>query len=92
MYHTLEANYLYHNYPDRNFVYFAMITHTCMAIYKIYKRCKLDMARLHDFFRNLFRDDTVLRHVTEGRASAAAEEEMKEFISHVLHLTDSDNN
>ena len=46
MYHTLEANYLYHNYPDRNFVFFAMVTHACMAIYKLYRRCQLLYGRL----------------------------------------------
>lgn len=90
MYHTLEPNYLYHNYPDRNFVYFAMMTHTCMAIYKIYRRCRLEMGQLHRFFGELFADGTVLRHVTEGRTSTAAEEEAKGFVAYLLRLTDSD--
>ena len=87
MYHTLEANYLYHNYPDRNFVYFSVLTHTCMAIYKIYKRCKLDMKQLHHFFCDFFDNDTVLHNITEGRANTSAEEEMKGFIAYLLNLT-----
>ncbi len=87
MYHTLQPNYLYHNFPDRNFVYFSMLTHTCMAIYEIYKRCNLDMDQLHRFFCELFHDDTVLYRVTEGYASATAEEETKGFIEYLLHLT-----
>lgn len=88
MYHTLKANYLYHNNPDRNFVYFSMLTHTCMAIYKIYKRCALDMKQLHRFFCDLFDDGSVLHSVTEGKRSPSAEEETKGFIAHLLHLTD----
>ena len=90
MYHTLEPNYLYHNYPDRNFVYFGVLTHACMAVYKIYKRFGLDMGELNIFFREIFADGTVVRNVTDGFASAAAEAEMKEFIAHVLRLTDRD--
>ena len=89
MYHTLKPNYLYHNFPDRNFVYFSMLTHTCMAIYEIYKRCELDMGELHNFFCELFCDDTVLCRVTEGYERATAEEEMRGFIAHVLRLTDT---
>ncbi len=88
MYHTLKPNYLYHNFPDRNFVYFAMLTHACMAIYKIYRRCNLDMAKLHCFLRNLFDSDTVLHHVTEGRSNTSGEEETKGFIEYILRLTD----
>ena len=88
MYHTLQPNYLYHNYPDRNFVYFSMLTHACMAIYTIYKRYELDMKQLHRFFDDLFDDGTLLNHVTEGRANTSAEEEMKGFIAYVLHVTD----
>ena len=88
MYHTLKPNYLYHNYPDRNFVYFSMLTHTCMAIYKIYERCVLDMKQLHRFFCDLFNDSAVLNHVIEDHESASAEEEMNGFIAYLLHLTD----
>jgi hypothetical protein len=88
MYHTLRPNYLYHNYPDRNFVYFSMLTHACMAIYKIYTRCDLDMKQLHRFFCELFDDGIVLHNITEGHANTAAEEEMKGFIAYLLHLTD----
>jgi len=87
MYHTLKPDYLYHNYPDRNFVYFSMLTHTCMAIYKIYERCNLDMDQLHRFFCELFHDDAVLYRVTEGYTNATAEEETKGFIEYLLHLT-----
>ena len=87
MYHTLSPNYLYHNFPDRNFVYFSMLTHTCMAIYRIYKRCNLDMKELQKFFSNLFRDDDVLKRVTDGDFNTAAREEMNGFTEHILRLT-----
>lgn len=89
MYHTLKPNYLYHNFPDRNFVYFSMLTHACMAIYEIYKRYGLDMEKLHKLLCNLFSDDTVMHRVTEGRAKTSAEEEMQGFIAHLLRLTDT---
>lgn len=90
MYHTLRPDYLYHNYPDRNFVYFSMLTHTCMAIYQIYRRGNLDMGQLHHFFCGLFGDDTVMYRITEGHVNALAEEEMKGFLAYVLRLTDPD--
>lgn len=88
MYHTLQPNYLYHTYDDRNFVYFFMLTHACMAIYKIYKRCNLDIKQLHDFFCNLFYDGTVMNHIIEGRTDSSAEGETKEFIEYILRLTE----
>ena len=87
MYHTLQPNYLYHTYNDRNFVYFVTLTYACMAIYKIYKRCDLDMRQLHNYFCALFSDDTILNRVIEDRADSPAKEEMKEFVEYVLHLT-----
>ena len=88
MYHTLQPNYLYHTYDDRNFVYFFMLTHACMAIYKIYKRCNLDIKQLHDFFCNLFYDGTVMNRIIEGRTDSSAEGETKEFIEYILRLTE----
>ena len=88
MYHMLQPNYLYHSYNDRNFVYFTILTYTCMAIYKIYKRCDLDIKQLHDFFCDLFSGDTVLKRITEGRANNSSEEETKEFVEYILRLTD----
>ena len=58
-----------------------------MAIYKIYKRCDLDMEQLHHFFCDLFDGGTVLHSITEGHANTSAEEEMKGFIAYLLHLT-----
>lgn len=87
MYHTLKPNYLYHNFPDRNFVYFAMLTHACMAIYHIYRRFGLDMAQLHRFLCELFGDGRVLRHVMEGSTGKAAEEELGGFVAYLQRLT-----
>ena len=84
MYHTLEANYLYHNDPDRNFVYFAMFTHACMAICNIYRRHRLDLDKLHRFFVQLFKDDTVLHLITDTTPGEAAYEEIKKFSEYVL--------
>lgn len=89
MYHTLKPNYLYHNFPDRNFVYFSILTHACMAIYEIYKRCNLDMEKLRNFFCKLFSDEKLLCRVTEGYSSATAEEEINGFIAHLMRLTET---
>lgn len=83
MYHTLEANYLYHTEPDRNFVYFQMLTHTCMAIYKIYRRLGLDMEQLHRFFADLFADEKIVRRITEDASNGAALAETQDFIEHL---------
>jgi hypothetical protein len=87
MYHTLEANYLYHSSSDRNFVYFTMLTHACMAIYKIYKRNDLRMNELHARFAKLFSDGAVLKRVTEAKPGETAYEEMNDFIEYVLKIT-----
>ena len=88
MYHSLQANYLYHAEPDRNFVYFQMITHTCMAIYKIYLRNALDMKSLNKYFKNLFADDKILRRITDAEPKSHAYEETSQFIEYILRVTD----
>ena len=87
LYHTLEANYLYHTQPDRNFVYFAISTHTCMALYKIYKRLGLDMNELHERFQQLFQDGAFLRRITNAKQGEHAYEETQAFINRLLKLT-----
>ena len=87
MYHTLEVNYLYHAEPDRNFVYFAMLTHTCMALCNIYKRNGMDIKKLHGFFVDYFKDGTAMRRVTDTVAGESAYEEMKIFIEYILRIT-----
>lgn len=89
MYHTLSANYLYHAVPDRNFVYFAMLTHACVAAYGIYRRCGLEMEKLHSFFAKLFADGTVLRHLTDTSPGEAAHEEISGFIEYLLKVTNN---
>lgn len=87
MYHTLQPNYLYHNYSDRNFVYFSILTHACMAIYKIYKRCGLDMKELHTLFVELFRDEQLFWRITDAKPGDAAYEEINGFMKYMLSIT-----
>ena len=87
MYHTLKENYLYHTQADRNFVYFTMVTHACMAIYKIYQRCGLCMEALHKYFVELFRDNILLSRVTDAAPGETAHEEMSGFIEYLLKIT-----
>lgn len=90
MYHTLEADYLYHELPDRNFVYFAMFTHTCMALTKIYRRCDLPMHELHAFFATLFADERTMRRLTSEKEGSLAYDECKKFMQYVLKITSPD--
>ncbi len=90
MYHTLEADYLYHELPDRNFVYFAMFTHACMALYKIYRRCALPMRELHAYFEKLFSDEQTVRRLTHQKEGELAYDECKKFMQCVLKITSPD--
>lgn len=88
MYRTLKADYLYHTEPDRNFVYYAMLTHTCMAIHNIFKRHALPMNELNRMLKRLFEDGSVLRRVTDVSEGEVAYEEMRGFIDYVIKLTE----
>ena len=88
MYHTLRANYLYHAVPDRNFVYFAMLTHASLAICKIYRRLQLDTAPLRQLFGRLLKEDAVLRHVTDETPGETVQEEIRNFTAYVLKSID----
>lgn len=87
MYHTLPANYLYHAHPDRNFVYFSMVTHACMALYKLYQKCGLPLKELHQTFQSFFYDATVLNNLTTAEKGTPAHTETQAFIRHILNLT-----
>ena len=65
-----------------------MLTHACMAIYNIFKRCTLPMSELHQMLSRLFEDGSVLRRVTDRHEGEVAFEEMRGFIEYVLKLTE----
>jgi len=94
MYHTLKPDYLYcapyYNDPSRNFVYFSMLTHACMAIYKLYQKQGLCMDELHRFFADLFEDDKVLHCITCATPGEVAYEEIAGFSQYVLKITAPD--
>ena len=87
MYRTLQANYLYHAHEDRNFVYFAMWTHTCMALFKIYKRLSLPLNELHQKFLKCFEGDKLLRRITNAQEGEHAYGETRGFIEYILKIT-----
>ena len=64
-----------------------MLTHACMAIYKIYNRHALCMDVLHSFFAKLFSDGAVLKRVTNTAPGETAYEEMNDLIEYVLRIT-----
>ena len=82
MYHTLEANYLYHTEPDRNFVYFAMMTHAVMAIIGIAGREGLAL----DALGAILADDSLLRRVTSEPPGRPAHEETAAFLRYARRL------
>lgn len=88
MYHTLKPDYLYYKDNDRNFVYFQMFTHSCMSLVRLYKKYrKLNV--LHEKFRLLFHDDTVIKRITSGKEDSPAYIEIHDFIKYVLDITNS---
>ena len=90
MYHTLKPNYLYSQSTQRNFVYFSMVTHACMAICKIGKRCGYPMERLHERFKMIFGDQKLLRRVTVAAPGTADFEEIDGFLNYILRITDGE--
>ena len=87
MYHTLSVDYLYHPEPDRNIVYFALITHTCMAIYKIYKRLGLQLKPLNMLFKGFFTKEKIDKIITPSDTVTPAYEELNTFIKYLLTIT-----
>ena len=92
MYHTLKADYLYHLDPDRNFVYFAVFTHACMAIYNIYKRLNLNMSELHKIFIDLYSDGFIIKRITDAKKGETPYEETDEFFKYLFKITGSEVN
>ncbi|MBQ8440684.1 MAG: FAD-dependent oxidoreductase [Clostridia bacterium] len=90
MYHTLKPNYLYSQSVTRNFVYFSMVTHACMAICKIGKRCGYPMERLHERFKMIFGDQKLLRRLTVAAPGTADFEEIDGFLNYILRITDGE--
>ena len=89
LYHKWEANYIHHKVPDRNFIYFAMLTHTCMALYKIYRRENMPMKQLNQAFRETFRNQSLLQSITTANPGEPAWEELHRFIDYMLKITQS---
>ena len=87
MYHTLKHNYLYYPHPDRNFVYFDMLTHTCMALYKIYTREGLDVGELNGFFTQLFDGDKIMKRITSSKKGEQTYNEFEAFVKYLLKIT-----
>ncbi len=83
MYHTLKPNYLYYGGADKNFVYFSVLTHTCVAIRKIYQRCGLSVEELKRKFEDIFRDGSRISFVTTTSPGENVYEAIAGFIKSV---------
>ena len=64
-----------------------MVTHTCMAICKIYERCALSMDELHNSLCELFGDNVILKRVTDAKYGETAYEERNGFVEYMLKIT-----
>jgi len=90
MYHTLKPDYAYCSATDKNIVYFDVITHTCMALYKLCIRLSLDKNELHSDFISLFENDKFLKRATTAVPESSNHTEVVKFSEYVLRIT-SDN-
>ena len=88
MYHTLKPDYIYYKENDRNFVYFQMLTHSCMSLVRLYKKHD-NLNTLHEKLSALFADDTVIRMVTDEKEDSPAFIEISDFIKYVLDITNA---
>ncbi|MBR2043025.1 MAG: FAD-dependent oxidoreductase [Clostridia bacterium] len=85
MYHTLKADYLYHEQNDRNFLYFYIFTHACASIIKIYKKSAMPLSELNAFFTDLFSGNKILRRITSAEKGEPAYNEVVDFINNTLN-------
>ena len=80
MYHTLKPDYLYYARSDRNFVYFQVISHTLVALCKLYRREGLPMkalrTRIEPFLDGRFRS-----RVSDMIPGSPTTEETERFIA-----------
>jgi hypothetical protein len=83
MYHTLKPDYLYYGGSDKNFVYFSVLTHTCVAIRKIYARNGLPAEELKRKFEDIFRDGSRISFVTTTSPGENVYEAIADFIQSV---------
>ena len=83
MYHTLQPNYLYYGSPDKNFVYYSILTHTCVAIRKIYARHGLSSDELKTKFKRIFHDGSHISFVTNIAPGENVYEAIASFIRSV---------
>lgn len=86
MYHTLEPNYLYYSFPDRNFVYLTMIKAVCIALIKIYKRNNLSINELKCKLAEFFKGEKVIKRITNTAPGEIAYEETQKLIENLMNL------
>ena len=87
MYHTLEFRYLYYPYPDRNFVYFDMLTHSMAALVKLYKRENMDLSPLCAQFSAMLERGEIVKRITDTSPGAQTYEEAVNFIKYMIFVT-----
>ena len=83
IYHTLEPNYMFHRYNDRNFLYFQMITHTLVSYIKICKRNGITN------YLKYFTDESVKFYtdkILSGESNAQSIEETQNFFKNACKI------
>ena len=90
MYHTLKPDYLYYARDDRNFVYYAVMTHTLVSLCKIYRRLGLPMSELRAQVEP-FLDGRFAERVTDMIPGSPTTEETDLFIAAIRKMVSEDN-
>ena len=83
MYHTLKPDYLYYGASDKNAVYFAILTHACVAIRKISSRSGIAPEEVSARLSDIFRDGSHISFVTNTDPGENAYEAIASFIRSV---------
>ena len=86
MYHTLAPDYLYYAAADRNFVYFDIFTHACMALVEISKRSGKNLEKLYGRLEALFAGEKIIRRVTDTKSDEPTYIEIADFQSYILKV------
>lgn len=73
---------------DYNPVYFDVFTHACMSLIKLYKTYNLNTKLLHGRLEELFREDKIIKRVTNAEFGNPHYMEIYDFQKYVLKITE----
>lgn len=85
MYHTLKPDYFYYPKDDRNFVYFEVISHTLIALCKLYRREGLPIDALRERIE-AFLAGRFAERVSDGIPGSPTTEETARFMAALRNM------